>query len=116
MKNQLIGAQFRSANSSSKLSCQSFFYVSSLINSVVHVWLPVHNWRIQQKQSLLSIHSLCLLNTMSKFLETLNTNRLLGELEQQGDLHEWQFEFRRNKSTIQAIDTIVQAANEYKAK
>lgn len=51
---------------------------------------------------------LCLLNTISKVFESLIKRRLEEELAEVGDLSENQFGFRKGRSTIQAVEAVIQ--------
>lgn len=64
-----------------------------------------------------SFRPVCLLNTLSKLLETLIRDRLEKELEEKGGLHEHQYGFRKGRSTVQAVETVLETAKkEYGAK
>ncbi|XP_060526941.1 uncharacterized protein LOC132702371 [Cylas formicarius] len=60
-----------------------------------------------------SYRPLCMLNTLSKLLETLIRNRLQKELDEVGGLHPRQYGFTKGKSTLQALEDIIETAKEY---
>lgn len=54
---------------------------------------------------------LSLLNTVSKLFEALIRMRLNEEIERKGELHENQYGFRKGRSTIQALETVINTLN-----
>lgn len=63
-----------------------------------------------------SFRPLCMLNTLSKLLEALVRNRLDQELEAKGGLHIHQYGFRKGKSTLQAVETVIDTSKEFNRK
>ncbi|KAJ8980685.1 hypothetical protein NQ317_006081, partial [Molorchus minor] len=59
---------------------------------------------------------LCMLNVLSKLLEILIKNRLQEELEVKGGLHPNQYSYQKGKSTIQAIEEVIETVRDYKCK
>lgn len=59
-----------------------------------------------------SYRPICLLDTMGKVLERIIYNRLLPLAEQNGALSEYQYGFRRSRSTIDAVNTVKTIAAE----
>ena len=53
---------------------------------------------------------ICLINTIAKVYENLINSRLLEEIEKRGDFHEKQFGFRKDKTTIDAVNLVVENA------
>ncbi|XP_068148345.1 uncharacterized protein [Drosophila tropicalis] len=53
---------------------------------------------------------LCMLDVIGKLFERIICNRLEKELEQRHGLSDWQFGFRRKRSTINAISSVVEIA------
>lgn len=60
-----------------------------------------------------SYRPLCMLNTLSKLMEALIKTRLEKELEEGGGLHPHQYGFRRGKSTVQALETVMETVHAY---
>lgn len=58
-----------------------------------------------------SYRPICLVNTTGKILERILYDRLLKEAEEKEALSNLQFGFRKGRSTVQAIGTIVNIAN-----
>ena len=63
-----------------------------------------------------SYRPLCLLNSLSKLLETLIRDRLIDEVKEKGGFHEHQYGFLRGRSTTQAIEKVIDIAKEFKSK
>lgn len=59
---------------------------------------------------------LCLLNTIGKAVEMVLVRRLAKELEENGTLADSQYGFRTGKSTVDAIEKLVNMAEEERAK
>lgn len=59
-----------------------------------------------------SYRPICLLDTVGKILEKIIYNRLLDVAEQKGALSDFQFGFRKGRSTVDAIRTVVNIATE----
>lgn len=59
---------------------------------------------------------LCLLDTFGKLLEGLINNRLVAELNERGGLNDEQYGFRKGKSTVQAIQSVINVALEERRK
>lgn len=59
---------------------------------------------------------ICLLNVMGKLFEHLIAARLTEELENKGLLYEHQYGFRRNRSTVDAMQVVVNVVNNLKMK
>lgn len=57
-----------------------------------------------------SYRPICLLDTMGKILERIIYNRLLPVIEEKGALSERQYGFRKSRSTIDAVKTVVDIA------
>ena len=57
-----------------------------------------------------SYRSICLLDTVEKLLEEMFLQRLQGHIFGENGLSENQFSFRRNRSTVDAIQTVVDIA------
>lgn len=57
-----------------------------------------------------SYRPICLLDTMGKILERVIYNRLLAVVEEKGILSSNQYGFRKHRSTVDAIKTVVDAA------
>ncbi|KAJ3663067.1 hypothetical protein Zmor_007376 [Zophobas morio] len=53
---------------------------------------------------------LCILNTMGKLLEQLLCRRLTKDIEKEGNLADFQYEFRKGYSTVHAMDRVKQIA------
>lgn len=63
-----------------------------------------------------SYKPLCMLNTISKLMETLIRNRLTAELEKKGGPHKHQYGFQRGKSAVQALEAMKEMVEECKQK
>lgn len=63
-----------------------------------------------------SYRPICLLNSGAKLLETLLKNRLEKELTEKGAIHENQYGFRKGKSTIDALNKILNIVDNINAK
>lgn len=55
---------------------------------------------------------LCMLNTMNKLLETLIRNRVNKEVEERGGLHKHQYGFRKGRSTVDALEKVMEFVRE----
>lgn len=63
-----------------------------------------------------SYRPLCMLSSMSKLFETLIKNRLCKEIDERGGLHENQYGFRKNRSTVQAIEAVMDTTMEFNCR
>ncbi|KAJ8970504.1 hypothetical protein NQ317_009522 [Molorchus minor] len=68
------------------------------------------------QSSVNSSRPLCMLNVLSKLLEILIKNRLQEELGGKGGLHPNQYSYQKGKSTIQAIEGVIETVRDYKCK
>lgn len=63
-------------------------------------------------EQLKAFRPICLLTSISKLFETMIRERLLEDIETKHNLHEHQYGFRRERSTIQAIERIYEVVAE----
>lgn len=59
---------------------------------------------------------ICLINVIAKVYETLVKDRLTKEIEEKGNLSENQYGFRRGRSTVQAIEKVLEFPQEQRTK
>lgn len=64
----------------------------------------------------LATRPICTLNTFCKLLEVLVRTRLHKEQDEKTGLHPLQYGFRKRKSTIDAIDTVVEMVNKLNSR
>ena len=57
-----------------------------------------------------SYRAICLLDTMGKLLEEMILQRLKGHMVRENGLSEYQFGFRKGRSTVDAIQAVVDIA------
>ncbi|XP_017774556.1 PREDICTED: uncharacterized protein LOC108561222, partial [Nicrophorus vespilloides] len=62
-----------------------------------------------------SFRPVCLIDTMGKLLEQPITKQLKEEIDRFGGLSERQYGFRQSRSTIDAIQTVINIAKEVRA-
>lgn len=63
-----------------------------------------------------SFRPICLLDTLGKLLERIILNRLMAFTEGERGLSEWQYGFRKGKSTVDAIKTVIDTADKARTK
>ncbi|EFA13619.2 Putative 115 kDa protein in type-1 retrotransposable element R1DM-like Protein [Tribolium castaneum] len=102
-------------------------WLLSIMNGLLQVQNFPDEWKIAKIVLILkpgkpteiaasSYRPLCMLNSLSKLLETLIKNRLQSELVNRGGLHPRQYGFQKGKSTIQAVEKALAIARDFNRK
>lgn len=73
-------------------------------------------WKGKPPELPSSFRPICMLSMLGKFFERILKGRIEEEVERSGNLSEKQFGFRKGRSTIHAIETVVRAAKNCKKK
>ncbi|CAH2228192.1 jg2997, partial [Pararge aegeria aegeria] len=104
--------------------CNNTGYFTRLFNSLLKQGTFPDSWKVgklvlidKPKKSFsdrTKYRPICLLNVIAKTYERLINIRLTQEIEKSGGLHKNQYGFRPGRTTVDAIEEVIQAAKEAK--
>lgn len=101
-------------------------FLLKILNNLLRLQSFPLNWKLAKvillrkngkpMDDISAFRPICLLDTCGKLYEILIRERLEKEIEDKGGLSNYQFGFRRGKSTVQAVEAVLEWAKQSKEK